>query len=483
MMQWETVIGLEIHAQLATQSKLFSGAATRYGQPPNRQASAIDLGLPGVLPVLNAEAVRMAIKFGLAIGAEIPQRSVFARKNYFYPDLPKGYQISQFEAPIVGRGQIDIELEDGGHKRIGVTRAHLEEDAGKSVHEGFGHFSGIDLNRAGTPLLEIVSEPELRSAREAVAYMRKVHAILRYLEICDGNMQEGSFRCDANVSIRPAGQQAFGIRTELKNINSFRFVAEAIDHESARQIEVLEAGGEIIQETRLYDPHKNTTRAMRGKEEANDYRYFPEPDLPALTIEPALLDEIRAQLPELPDARKQRFMRDYQLPEQDSIALTLHKETADYFEACARAAGHEARLSANWINGELAANLKRENKAISESPVNAQMLGGLIWRIKDGAISGKIAKQVFAAMWQGEGDADAIIKNKGLKQLTDTDAIEKLADEIIAANPDQLKQYQTSPPEKQARLIGYFVGQAMKKSQGKASPRQVNEVLRVKLKG
>ena len=482
MMQWETVIGLEIHAQLATRSKLFSGAANRYGQPPNRQASAIDLGLPGVLPVLNAEAVRMAIKFGLAIGAEIPQRSVFARKNYFYPDLPKGYQISQFEAPIVGRGQIDIELEDGGHKRIGVTRAHLEEDAGKSVHEGFGNLTGIDLNRAGTPLLEIVSEPELRSAREAVAYMRKIHAILRYLEICDGNMQEGSFRCDANVSVRPAGRKAFGVRTELKNINSFRFVAEAINHESARQIEVLEAGGEITQETRLYDPHKNTTRAMRGKEEANDYRYFPEPDLPALTIEPALLDEIREQLPELPDARKQRFMRDYQLPEQDSIALTLHKETADYFEACARAAGQEARLSANWINGELAANLKRENKAIFESPVNAQMLGGLIRRIKDGAISGKIAKQIFAAMWQGEGDADAIIKNKGLKQLTDTGAIEKLVDEIIAANPDQLKQYQTSPPEKQARLIGYFVGQAMKKSQGKASPRQVNEVLRRKLR-
>ena len=483
MMQWETVIGLEIHAQLATQSKLFSGAATRYGQPPNRLASAIDLGLPGVLPVLNAEAVRMAIKFGLAIGAEIPQRSVFARKNYFYPDLPKGYQISQFEAPIVGRGQIDIELEDGGLKRIGVTRAHLEEDAGKSVHEGFGNFTRIDLNRAGTPLLEIVSEPELRSAREAVAYMRKVHAILRYLEICDGNMQEGSFRCDANVSVRPAGQQAFGVRTELKNINSFRFVAEAIDHESARQIEVLEAGGEIVQETRLYDPHKNTTRAMRGKEEANDYRYFPEPDLPALTIEPALLDEIRKQLPELPNAKKQRFMRDYQLPEQDSIALTLHKETADYFEACARAAGQEARLSANWINGELAANLNRENKAITESPVNAQMLGGLIRRIKDGAISGKIAKQIFASMWRGEGDADAIIKNQGLKQLTDTGAIEKLVDEIIAANPDQLKQYQASPPEKQARLIGYFVGQAMKKSQGKASPRQVNEVLRVKLKG
>ena len=482
-MQWETVIGLEIHAQLATQSKLFSGAGTRYGQPPNRLASAIDLGLPGVLPVLNAEAVRMAIKFGLAIGAEIPQRSVFARKNYFYPDLPKGYQISQFEAPIVGRGQIDIELEDGGLKRIGVTRAHLEEDAGKSVHEGFGNFTRIDLNRAGTPLLEIVSEPELRSAREAVAYMRKVRAILRYLEICDGNMQEGSFRCDANVSVRPAGQQAFGVRTELKNINSFRFVAEAIDHESARQIEVLEAGGEIVQETRLYDPHKNTTRAMRGKEEANDYRYFPEPDLPALTIAPALLDEIRAQLPELPDARKQRFMRDYQLPEQDSIALTLHKETADYFEACARAAGQEARLSANWINGELAANLNRENKAITESPVNAQMLGGLIRRIKDGAISGKIAKQIFASMWRGEGDADAIIKNQGLKQLTDTGTIEKLVDEIIAANPDQLKQYQASPPEKQARLIGYFIGQAMKKSQGKASPRQVNEVLRVKLKG
>ena len=482
MMRWETVIGLEIHAQLATQSKLFSGAATRYGQAPNQQASAIDLGLPGVLPVINEQAVRMAIKFGLAIDAEIPRRSVFARKNYFYPDLPKGYQISQFEAPIVGRGHIDIELEDGRDKRIGVTRAHLEEDAGKSVHEGFGNLTGIDLNRAGTPLLEIVSEPELRSAQEAVAYMRKIHAIVRYLEICDGNMQEGSFRCDANVSVRPAGQKALGVRAELKNINSFRFVEQAIKHESARQIEALEAGGEIVQETRLYDPHKNTTRAMRGKEEANDYRYFPEPDLPALSIEQSLLDELRAQLPELPDARKRRFMRDYQLPEQDSIALTLHKETADYFEECARMAGQEARLSANWINGELAASLNRENKTITESPVSAPMLGGLIRRIKDGAISGRIAKQVFAAMWQGEGDADAIIKNKGLKQLTDRGAIEKLADEVIAANPDQLKQYRAGPPEKQARLIGYFVGQAMKKSQGKASPRQVNEVLRIKLR-
>lgn len=482
MMRWETVIGLEIHVQLATQSKIFSGAATRYGQAPNQQASAIDLGLPGVLPVLNEQAVRMAIKFGLAIDAEIPRHSVFARKNYFYPDLPKGYQISQFEAPIVGRGHIDIELEDGRDKRIGVTRAHLEEDAGKSVHEGFGNLTGIDLNRAGTPLLEIVSEPELRSAQEAVAYMRKIHAIVRCLEICDGNMQEGSFRCDANVSVRPAGQKALGVRAELKNINSFRFVEQAIKHESARQIEALEAGGEIVQETRLYDPHKNTTRAMRGKEEANDYRYFPEPDLPTLSIEQSLLDELRAQLPELPDARKRRFMRDYQLPEQDSIALTLHKETADYFEQCARAAGHEARLSANWINGELAANLNRENKAISESPVNAQMLGGLIRRIKDGAISGRIAKQIFAAMWQGEGDADAIIKNKGLKQLTDTGAIEKLVDKVIAANPDQLTQYRAGPPEKQARLIGYFVGQAMKKSQGKASPRQVNEVLRIKLR-
>ena len=481
-MPWETVIGLEIHARLATQSKIFSGAATRYGQEPNRQASAVDLGLPGVLPVLNGEAVRMAVKFGLAIGADIPERSVFARKNYFYPDLPKGYQISQFEAPIVSRGHIDIELEAGRHKRIGVTRAHLEEDAGKSIHEGYAGLSAIDLNRAGAPLLEIVSEPELGSAAEAVAYMRKIHSIVRYLEICDGNMQEGSFRCDANVSVRPKGQRKLGVRTELKNINSFRFVEQAIRHEAARQIDVLEAGGEIAQETRLYDPHKNLTRAMRGKEEANDYRYFPDPDLPTLRIEQTLIDEIREHLPELPDAKKQRFMRDYQLSEADSITLTRQRETADYFEDCAQAAGQEARLSANWINGELAANLNRENKTISESPVNARMLGGLIRRIKDGAISGMIAKQVFAAMWQGEGDADSIIEKKGLQQLTDSGAIEKLVNEVIADNPDQRKQYRASPPEKQAKLIGYFIGRVMRQSQGKADPRQVHELLTERLK-
>ncbi len=481
-MEWETVIGLEIHAQLATKSKIFSGASTAYGSEPNTQACAVDLGLPGVLPVINQEVVSMAVKFGLAIEAEIPPRSVFARKNYFYPDLPKGYQISQFEHPIVSTGHIDIQREDGSTKTVGVTRAHLEEDAGKSMHEGFGEHTGIDLNRAGTPLLEIVSEPDMRSAKEAVAYMKKIHSIVRYLEICDGNMQEGSFRCDANVSMRPKGQEELGTRTELKNINSFRFVEQAINIEIERQIDVLEDGGEVVQETRLYDPNKNETRSMRSKEEANDYRYFPDPDLLPVEIENSFIDDIRSKLPELPDAKKQRFMKEFKLSEYDSGVLTAQKEMATYFETCVEAADGEAKLSSNWITGELAAALNKENKDVSESPVGAEILGGMIKRIKDDTISGKIAKQVFEAMWNGEGDADSIIESKGLKQVTDTGAIEKLVDDVIANSPSQVEQYQAAPPEKQGKLIGYFVGQIMKQSQGKANPKQVNELLKKKLK-
>ena len=481
MMEWETVIGLEIHAQLATKSKIFSGAATTYGSEPNTQACAVDLGLPGVLPVINKEVVSMAIKFGVAIEAVIPDSSVFARKNYFYPDLPKGYQISQFEHPIVSTGHIDIQLEDGSIKTVGITRAHLEEDAGKSMHEGFGDFTGIDLNRAGTPLLEIVSEPDMRSAKEAVAYMKKIHSIVRYLEICDGNMQEGSFRCDANVSVRPKGQKEYGTRAELKNINSFRFVEQAINIEVERQIDLIEDGGKVKQETRLYDANKNETRSMRSKEEANDYRYFPDPDLLPIDIEKKFIEDIKSKLPELPDAKKQRFIDDFNLSEYDSGVLTAQKEMADYFESCVKAAEGETRLSSNWITGELAAALNKENREINVSPVSAEMLGGMVKRIKDDTISGKIAKQVFEAMWNGEGDADDIIKGKGLKQVTDTGAIEKLVDDVISNSPSQVEQYQAAPPEKQGKLIGYFVGQIMKQSQGKANPKQVNELLKLKL--
>ncbi|MEQ8288977.1 MAG: Asp-tRNA(Asn)/Glu-tRNA(Gln) amidotransferase subunit GatB [Gammaproteobacteria bacterium] len=480
-MEWETVIGLEIHAQLATSSKIFSGAATAYGAEPNVQACAVDLGLPGVLPVINKEVIRMAIRFGLAIDASIPETSIFARKNYFYPDLPKGYQISQFELPIVSQGHIDIPLEDGGTKTIGITRAHLEEDAGKSVHEGFANMTGIDLNRAGTPLLEIVSEPDMRNAKEAVSYMKKIHSLVRYLEICDGNMQEGSFRCDANVSVRLKGEEKLGTRTELKNINSFRFVEQAINYEVERQIDILEEGGNIIQETRLYDPGKNETRPMRSKEEANDYRYFPDPDLLPVVIDEALKEEIRSSLPELPDAKKQRFIEQFQLSEQDSLLLTSQKEMADYFEACLKASANEAKLCANWIGGELSAALNKDSISITDSPVTASMLGGLVKRIKDNTISGKIAKQVFEAMWNGEGTADEIIEKQGLKQVTDTGAIEKFVDDVIANSPDQVQQYQDSPAEKQGKLIGYFVGQVMKLSGGKANPKQVNELLRDKL--
>ncbi|MEJ2760842.1 MAG: Asp-tRNA(Asn)/Glu-tRNA(Gln) amidotransferase subunit GatB [Gammaproteobacteria bacterium] len=477
-MQWETVIGLEIHVQLATRSKLFSGAPTAYGAAPNTQACAVDLGLPGVLPVINREAVRMAIRFGLAVEAEIAEYAVFARKNYFYPDLPKGYQISQYELPIVSHGRLDIPLEDGTQKTIGITRAHLEEDAGKSVHEGLGEATGIDLNRAGTPLVEIVSEPDLRSAREAATYMRRIHTLVRYLGISDGNMQEGSFRCDANVSLRPLGESELGTRSELKNINSFRFVEQAIEYEIERQQEILESGGRVIQETRLFDAARGETRPMRTKEEANDYRYFPDPDLLPVLTTPEEIEAIRAELPELPDARRQRFITELNLSEQDSEYLSGDIDIADYFEETVGTGGGEARLAANWIRGDLAAALNRDGRGIQDSPVSAAMLGGLIKRIKDNTVSTKIAKQVFEAMWNGEGDADAVIEAKGLKQVTDTGAIEKLVDEVIAANPEQVQQYRAGKD----KVLGFFVGQVMKKSEGRANPQQVNEMLRDKLK-
>ncbi len=481
-MEWETVIGLEIHAQLATKSKIFSGAATTYGADANTQACAVDLGLPGVLPVLNQQAVEMAIKFGLAVDAHIADKSVFARKNYFYPDLPKGYQISQFELPIVGNGDIEIQLADGTKKTIGITRAHLEEDAGKSVHDGFFDNTGVDLNRAGTPLIEIVSEPDMRSSEEAIAYLKKIHSIVRYLKICDGNMQEGSFRCDANVSVRPKGQEELGTRTELKNLNSFKFIEQAIEFEIERQIDVIESGGKVVQETRLYDPNKNETRTMRSKEEANDYRYFPDPDLLPVCLDQETIEALRKELPELPDAKRKRFINEYGLSEYDSEVLTSTRDQAEYFESVVNAANGEAKLSANWVMGELSARLNKNNIDITESPVNAELLGGMIKRIKDNTISSNIAKQVFEAMVQGEGTADEIIENKGLKQVTDTGAIEKLVDDVIAANPDQVKQYQEAAEEKQGKLIGFFVGQIMKQSKGKANPQQVNQLLQEKLK-
>ena len=476
-MEWEAVIGLEIHAQLATKSKIFSGAATAYGAEPNTQACAVDLGLPGVLPVLNAEVVRMAAKFGLAIGANVARRSVFARKNYFYPDLPKGYQISQYELPIVEQGSIEIELEDGSTKTVGITRAHLEEDAGKSLHEDFHGMTGIDLNRAGTPLLEIVSEPDMRSAKEAVAYMKKIHSLVRYLEICDGNLQEGSFRCDANVSVRRKGQHKFGTRAELKNINSFRFVERAINLEIERQIDVLEGGGAVVQETRLYDADKNETRPMRSKEEANDYRYFPDPDLLPLEIDDAFVETVRKTLPELPDAKKHRFMEEFGLSAYDAGVLSASRELGDYYESVVESAGGEPKLCANWVMGDLAAALNKDNKEITDSPVSADMLAGMLKRILDNTISGKIAKEVFEGMWAGEGDADAIIDKRGLKQITDTGAIEKVIDEVIAANPQQLEQYRAGKD----KLLGFFVGQVMKATGGKANPGQLNELLRKKL--
>ena len=476
-MEWETVIGLEVHTQLLTKSKLFSGASTEFGALPNSQACLVDLGYPGVLPVLNKEAVRMAVKLGLAIGATVAPHSVFARKNYFYPDLPKGYQISQFELPVVAKGHMDIELEDGSVKRIGITRAHLEEDAGKSLHEGFGKHSGIDLNRAGTPLLEIVSEPDMRSAKEAVTYLKKLHSLVRYLGICDGNMQEGSFRCDANVSVRRKGEAKFGTRAELKNINSFRFVEKAINYEVQRQIDVIEGGGKVVQETRLYDSDKDETRSMRSKEEANDYRYFPDPDLLPLDISAAFVAGVKATLPELPDAKKQRFMADYGLSAYDAGLLTASRELADYYETVAKAVG-EPKLSANWVMGEFSAALNKDNLEVAASPVSAALLAGMLKRIQDNTISGKIAKEVFEAMWAREGDADAIIDKKGLKQITDSSALEKVIDEVMAANPGQLADFRAGKD----KLFAFFVGQVMKATKGKGNPQQVNELLQKKLK-
>ncbi|MEJ2315963.1 MAG: Asp-tRNA(Asn)/Glu-tRNA(Gln) amidotransferase subunit GatB [Gammaproteobacteria bacterium] len=478
-MHWETVIGLEIHAQLATRSKIFSGASTTYGAEPNTQACLVSLGMPGVLPVLNGEAVRMAIMFGTAIDAELGRRNVFARKNYFYPDLPKGYQISQFELPIVGPGQVEISV-DGESMTIGVTRAHLEEDAGKSLHEDFHGMSGIDLNRAGTPLLEIVSEPDMRSAKEAVAYARKIHQIVRYLGICDGNMQEGSFRCDANVSVRLKEHTEFGTRTELKNINSFRFLERAINYEVERQIDLIESGGKVVQETRLYDADKDETRSMRSKEEANDYRYFPDPDLLPVEISDAMIDEVKASLPEMPDVRRDRFESEFELSRQDAESLTASREMADYFET-ANGIACDPKQTANWIMGELSAAMNRESRDINTSPVTAELLGGMVKRIADNTISGKIAKDVFEAMWNGEGSADDIIEAKGLKQITDTGAIEAIVDEVLASNPEQVENYRNAPDDKKGKMIGFFVGQVMKASKGKANPQQVNQLLREKL--
>jgi len=479
MSDWETVIGLEIHAQLATKSKIFSGSPTAYGAAPNAQANLVDLGYPGVLPVLNAQAVRFAVKFGLAIGASVSRHSVFARKNYFYPDLPKGYQISQYELPIVAKGQLEIVLEDGAKKVVGITRAHLEEDAGKSLHEGLPGVTGIDLNRAGTPLIEIVSEPDMRSAKEAVAYMKKVHTLVRYLEICDGNMQEGSFRCDANVSVRRKGADKYGTRAEIKNLNSFRFVEKAINYEVERQIEALESGGKVKQETRLYDPDKGETRSMRSKEEANDYRYFPDPDLLPVVLDDAFIEGVRRTLPELPDQKAARFSSQYGLSPYDAGVLTASRELAAFYEDVARDGAADPKLAANWVMGDLAASLNKEGLEIGASRVSAAGLAGLLKRIVDNTISGKIAKEVFEAMWASGRGADAIIEEKGLRQITDTSAIEKAIDDVMAKNPGQLADFRAGKD----KLFGFFVGQVMKATGGKANPAQLNDLLKKKLPG
>jgi len=480
-MQWEVVIGLEVHAQLATQSKIFSGSSTTYGAEPNTQASAVDLGLPGTLPVLNEQAVAMAVRFGLAVDAAVAGRSVFERKNYFYPDLPKGYQTSQMDQPIVGPGELEILLEDGTRKSIRIHHAHLEEDAGKSLHEDFQGMTGIDLNRAGTPLLEIVSEPDMRSAKEAVAYVKAIHAIVTYLGISDGNMAEGSLRCDVNVSVRPKGQEAFGTRAEIKNVNSFRFIERAIHFEVERQIELIEDGGKVVQETRLYDPDADETRSMRTKEEANDYRYFPCPDLLPVEVDEAYIEHLRQTLPELPAEKRARFESELGLSAYDASVLSASREMADFFEEVKDVCG-DAKQAANWVQGELAGRLNKENLDITVSPVSAAQLGGLIKRIVDETINGKAAKQVFAALWDGEGkSADEIIESRGLKQVTDTGAIEAVVDQVIADNPAQVTQYQEAEPDKRGKMIGFFVGQVMKASRGTANPQQVNKVLKDKL--
>ena len=478
-MSWEAVIGLEVHCQLSTQSKIFSGSAIAYGAEPNSQASPIDLGMPGMLPVLNVDAVKKAVTFGLSVGAKIADRSVFARKHYFYPDLPKGYQISQYELPIVYEGHLDIELEDGSTKRIGITRAHLEEDAGKSVHEGFQKSSGIDLNRAGTPLIEIVSEPDIRTAAEAVAYLKKLHQLVVYLGICDGNMQEGSFRCDANVSVRKIGAPKFGTRTETKNVNSFRYVEKAIEYEIERQIEVIEAGGTIRQETRLFNPDTGETKAMRSKEDANDYRYFPDPDLLPVVCTQDYIDAIRKSLPELPEAKRARFVAEFGLSDYDAKTLTSSRELAAYYEAVVAASGAEAKLCANWVATDLLGALNKMSKGIEESPITAEAFAALLKRIADKTINGKIAKDVFEAMVGGEGTADEIIKAKGLVQVTDESAIIAAIDDVIAKNPQQLADYRAG----RDKLYGFFVGQAMKATQGKANPDVLNRLLKERLAG
>jgi aspartyl-tRNA(Asn)/glutamyl-tRNA(Gln) amidotransferase subunit B len=479
-MQWETFIGLEVHLQLATKSKIFSGSDVTFGAEPNTQASAVDLAMPGMLPVLNEQAVRYAVMFGLGIGAEIGMRSVFDRKNYFYPDLPKGYQISQFQDPIVGRGVFEIHLEDGSSREIGITRAHLEEDAGKSLHKDFHGQSGIDLNRAGTPLLEIVTDPDIRSAEEAVAYLKALHTLVTYLGISDGNMAEGSMRCDVNISLRPAGTEELGTRAEIKNVNSFRFVEKAIAHEIERQSDILEDGGKVVQETRLYDADRDETRSMRSKEVANDYRYFPEPDLLPVVIDEEFVAALKADLPELPPEKRQRFAEQYGLSKYDAGVLSSNRILADYYENVAKNAG-DAKIAANWVQVELLGRLNRTELKLENSPVSAEALSGLIVRILDNSISGKIAKQVFEAMWQGEGSADEIIEAKGLKQVSDSGALEAMVDEVIAANSAQVEQFLAADEGKRKKLIGFFVGQTMKLSKGQANPKIVNELLAKKL--
>lgn len=480
-MQWETVIGLEVHLQLATRSKIFSGSPTDFGAQPNTQASAVDLAMPGMLPVLNEQAVRYAVMFGLGIDAQIGMRSVFDRKNYFYPDLPKGYQISQFAHPIVGTGQFEIRLEDGSSKQIGITRAHLEEDAGKSLHEDFHGMSGIDLNRAGTPLLEIVSEPDIRSAAEAVAYLKTLHSLVIYLGISDGNMAEGSMRCDINISLRPMGSDELGTRAEIKNVNSFRFVERAIRHEFERQADILENGGRVVQETRLYDADRDETRTMRSKEVANDYRYFPEPDLLPVVIDEDYVADIRRHLPELPAQKRQRFVDQYQLSHYDAGVLVDSPALADFYEQVVAACG-DAKIAANWVQVELLGQLNKNEMEINNSPVPAASLGLLIARILDDSISGKIAKQVFEAMWQGEGSADEIIEARGLKQVSDTGALEAMVEQVIADNAAQVTQYLEADDGKRKKLVGFFVGQVMKLSKGQANPQMVNKLLAEKLK-
>ena len=476
-MEWESVIGLEVHVSLSTKSKLFSGTASGFGAEPNTQANIFDLALPGTLPVFNEEALKMAVRFGLAIGADIGKRSVFDRKNYFYPDLPKGYQVTQLDFPTVGKGSLTITLEDGTEKVIGVTRAHIEENAGKSLHEEFSRQSGIDLNRAGEPLLEIVSEPEISDAKEAVAYLKKLHSIVRYLDISDAIMAQGSMRCDVNVSIRPKGETNLSTRTEIKNINSFRFVEKAIHSEITRQQEVIEDGGEVVQETRRYDANKDITTAMRSKEVENDYRYFPEPDLLPVVIDDSYISAIKAELPELPDAKKQRFMKGFSLSAYDAGVLTATREMAEYFEEVTQGCG-DAKLAANWVTGDFLALLNKNDIDITESPIQSNRLATLINRIKDNTISGKIAKTVFETMIDNSASVDEIIKQKGLKQVTDSGEIGKLVDEVITNNPDQVQQFKDG----KETVLGYLVGQAMKLSQGKANPGQVNELLRKKIK-